>query len=133
MFDAEAALAAFRAEFAVIDPQFRALSERHRGLQQAIEGLETLLASGGMPTPEAPAATRADVSHDRSMIANVVSALRWVGRPVTAAELQRVIEHGGMAVKRDTVYKALRRASDAGLVSSDNLRFSLPGWEGAGG
>ena len=131
--DPEAVLAAMRAEFEVVDKEFRALSERHRGLQKVISGLETLLANGGLQAgvpddpPRAPR-DRADVARNRSTVANVVAALRHTGRPLNAAEVQRVIEHGGVAYKRDTVYKALRRAENEGLARQQNRRFSLPEW-----
>jgi hypothetical protein len=127
-FDAQALLIAMRTEFAVVDRKFRALSDRHRGLQQAIAGLETLLETGGVTAEvrqQAVAPGRADVDRTRDTVTNVIAALRYIGRPQNAAELQRVIEHGGVAYKRDTVYKALRRAETQGLVYSENLRFAL--------
>jgi hypothetical protein len=127
-FDAQALLAAMRAEFAVVDRQYRALSDRHRGLQQVISGLETLLESGGVTAAvrhQAAPSGRADVARDRDTVTNVMAALRHIGRPLNAAEVQRAIEHGGVAYKRDTVYKALRRAEKQGLVYSENLRFAL--------
>jgi Xaa-Pro aminopeptidase len=131
-FDAPAVLAAMRVEFAVVDKQFQALSERHRGLQQVIEGLETLLKIGMVPAEaqrQLAAQDRADVARARDTVVNVVAALRHIRRPLNAAEIQRVIEHGGVAYKRDTIYKALRRGEDSGLMFSENRRFGLTEWK----
>jgi len=128
-FDPRATLAAMRAEFAVVDKEFRAISERHRGLQKVIAGLETLLEIGGIADARQSAVRdRADVDRGRDTVANVVAALRYAGRPLNAAEIQRVIEHGGVAYKRDTIYKALRRAATQGLAYSEGRRFALKEW-----
>jgi len=127
-FDPRATLAAMRAEFAVVDKEFRAISERHRGLQKVIAGLETLLEIGGIADGRPVAQDRADVDRGRDTVVNVVAALRYAGRPLNAAEIQRVIEHGGVAYKRDTIYKALRRAETQGLAFSERRRFALREW-----
>jgi len=127
IFDPEAVLASFKTQFTVVDAEYRALAERHRGLQQVIAGLETLLQQGALaiPSRQAERPTRAAVGRHLDMVANVLSALRFTGRPMNAAEVQRVIEEGGMAAKRDTIYKALRRCVAVGLAVSKQQRFSL--------
>lgn len=127
IFDPEAVLASFKAQFAAVDQQYRALTERHHGLQQVIAGLEILLQQGALPIPQKQVEhpTRAPVGRHLDLVTNVLSALRFTGRPMNAVEVQRVIEEGGMYAKRDTIYKALRRCVDIGLAVSKNQRFSL--------
>ena len=125
-------LEAFKAEYAELEREIAAKTERHRALGLVIAGMEALLQTEGGVTPakQAAAAAKApDLNARRSYVDNAVLVLRSAGRPLLAIEIARIFASHRIIVRTNTLYKALRRGVDLGHLARPYPRFGLVEWQ----
>jgi hypothetical protein len=125
-------LEAFKAEHAELEREIAAKTERHRALGLVIAGVEALLQTPGGVTAAkqtAAAGTDLELNARRSYVDNAVLVLRSAGRPLLAIEIARVFATHRIAVRTNTLYKALRRGVDLGHLARPYPRFGLVEWQ----
>jgi hypothetical protein len=124
-------LEAFKAEYALLEQQIAANTERHRALGLVIAGLEALLQTpGGVTGAAKQAAPKAlELNARRSYVENAVLVLRYVGRPLLAVEIARTFASHRIGVKTNTLYKALRRGVVNGHLARPYPKFGLVEWQ----
>ena len=127
-FEQESVLEAYRAEHAALGEQIRLLTDRHRALEQIIAGLELLIETRKRAEEQAVPRLLA-VSEDADALTNAAAVLRYAGRPLTAAEIVRVLEEHGIHPRPNTIYKALERYAKSGVIVARVVGgFGLTEW-----
>jgi hypothetical protein len=107
--------------------QIRTLTERQRAVEQIVAGLELLVDTRNRVAAAAEPPILV-VAKSASPLTNAIAVLRYNGRPRSANEIVLELESHGIWVVGNTMYKALARASDSGIVLRMIGGFGLPEW-----